>query len=75
MNTIKFFETTVNSESVNFSMQPSIPTINDVPQPMELLFCIDNEKKKPIVMAFNKDQANALLKELQRLVPLVNCFG
>lgn len=39
---------------------------------MELLFCIDLERGKPIVMSFNKDEANELLKELERLV---NCFG
>jgi hypothetical protein len=75
MNEIKFFDTQMNSKSVKFSMQPSIPTINNVPQPMQLLFCIENENGKTSVLDFNKDQANDLLKELQRLVPLVNCFG
>lgn len=75
MNEIKFFDTQINSKSVKFSMQPSIPTINDVPQPMQLLFVLDFNNSKPIVLSFNKDQTNDLLKELQRLVPLVNCFG
>lgn len=72
MNGIKFFNKQINYLAGVFSMQTSIPTINNVPQPMELLFCIDLEKGKPIVMSFNKDEANELLKELERLV---NCFG
>jgi len=72
---IKFFDTQINSKSAKFSMQPTVPMINNVVQPMELLFCIDFEKGKPLIMEFNKDEANELLKELQRLVPLVNCFG
>jgi len=75
MNKIIFFDTQMNSKSVKFSMQPSIPTINNEPQPRQLLFCMENEKGKTSVLDFNKEQAHELLKELQRLVPLVNCFG
>jgi len=75
MNEVKFFDVSINSRSAVFSMQPSVPTINNVCQPMELLFCIDFENGKPIIMEFDKDQAKELLKELQRLVPLINCFG
>jgi hypothetical protein len=71
----KFFDVQINSKSAKFSMQPTVPTINGVCQPMELLFCIDSEKGKPIVMDFNKDEARELLEELQRLVPIVECFG
>jgi hypothetical protein len=75
MNEIKFFDTQINYKAGKFSMQPNIPTINNEPQPMELLFVLDFNNGKPIVVSFNKDQAHELLKELQRLVPLVNCFG
>lgn len=71
----KFFDVQINSKSAKFSMQPTVPTINGVCQPMELLFCIDYEKGKPIVMNFNKDEARELMEELQKLVPLVECFG
>ena len=75
MKDIKYFEVQINSKSAKFSMQPTVPTVNNVCQPMELLFCIDYEKGKSIVMNFNKDEAGELLKELQLLVPLVECFG
>ena len=75
MNKVKYFDVQINSKSAKFSMQPAVPTVNNICQPMELLFCIDYEKGKSIVMNFNKDEANELLKELQRLIPLVDCFG
>ena len=75
MKEVKYFDVQINSKSAKFSMQPTVPTVNNVCQPMELLLCIDYEKGKSIVMNFNKDEANELLKELQRLIPIVNCFG
>lgn len=75
MKDVKYFDVQINSKSAKFSMQPTVPTVNNVCQPMELLFCIDYEKGKSIVMNFNKDEAGELLKELQLLVPLVECFG
>ena len=75
MKKVKYFDVQINSKSAKFSMQPAVPTVNNICQPMELLFCIDYEKGKSIVMNFNKDEANELLKELQRLIPIVDCFG
>lgn len=75
MKEVKYFDVQINSKSAKFSMQPTVPTINGVCQPIELLFCIDYEKGEPIVLNFNKDEAGELLKELQLLVPLVECFG
>ena len=75
MKKVKYFDVQINSKSAKFSMQPAVPTVNNICQPMELLFCIDYEKGKSIVMNFNKDEAGELLKELQLLVPLVECFG
>lgn len=75
MKEVKYFDVQINSKSASFSMQSAVPTVNNICQPMELLFCIDYEKGKSIVMNFNKDEANELLKELQRLIPIVDCFG
>ena len=75
MNEIKFFDTAINSESAKFSIQATIPTINNEIQPMEMAFYIEFEEGEPLIMTFDKDQAGELLKELQRIVPLVECFG
>ena len=69
----KTFET--DNEVISFHIVT--PTIEGVPQQKELLILVETpySKKKDLVMIFNKDEANELLKELQRLVPLVKCFG
>jgi len=65
MNEIKFFDTQINYKAGKFSMQPNIPTINNVMQPMELLFFLDFNNDKPIVLSFNKDQAPKQREEVK----------
>lgn len=75
-NEIKFFETTIQSNCVKFSIQPCIPDVDGKVQPMDLLLVIeDKENNKDIVMNFTKDQAIEILKEMNKIVSLVKCFG
>jgi hypothetical protein len=77
MNEIKKFNATIDSTSLDFSMHPVIPLINEKTEPMELTFVIEDPegKMKPIIMSFKKDDVVEILKELQRLTPLIKCFG
>ncbi len=68
MNDIKFFEADDQILSLHI-LSFQVPTLQK-----DLLILIEEPftKKKDVVMIFNKDQANELLKELKRLVALVN---
>ena len=65
----KFFKTSINSEAKEFSIQTSIPTIDGIAEPMELILVIEDEETSLIqVMNFSKLQAVELLEELKRVV-------
>lgn len=78
MTKIKEFKVKLDSQSLNFSMHPFIPTINGVAQPMELHFKVEDPHgtiDHPIVLIVEKKEVVGILKELQRLTPLIKCFG
>ena len=65
----KFFKTSINSKTKQFSIQTSIPTIDGIAEPMELILVIEDEETSLIqVMNFSKLQAVELLEELKRVV-------
>jgi hypothetical protein len=73
----KKIEIVMDSLLLNLSMEPFIPLNAKGTEPMELIFIIDDPEGtiKPLYLSLNKEAVVAMLKELQRLTPLIKCFG
>ena len=73
----KKIEIEMDSLLLNLSLEPVIPSNSEGTLPMELYIIVEDPEDtiKPFYLSLNKEAVVVMLKELQRLTPLIKCFG